>query len=189
MKQLDPTEIIAIPYDLPRLVVYVGIVFGASMIADGDYQRASKIAQYAALSFVYFIVSGASPWVNVLHTLWAAIYFSILLWFDPPVFVRKPSSLGRKNLTLLDHMKERLVQRSNASSPQALLASVTTQSTIAFSIPAQILLLYDRGWQIQRWPVPLVLGSTIGWSLGIMVGTFMAFNLPSSNNKKREDLG
>jgi hypothetical protein len=191
LKQLDPTEIIAIPYDIARLELYVAVVFGASIVAGGDLQRARKIAKYAVLLFVWFMVSGASPYINRLHTLWAAIYLSTLLWFDPPIYVRSPSSCVRHNLPLLDHMQVRLVRPANAPNPQALLASITTQSTIACAIPAQILLLYDRGWQVQRWPVPLVLGSTAGWCLGLVVGTIMASDLyrQQSSNKKQEDSG
>jgi hypothetical protein len=42
------------------------------------------------------------------------------------------------------------------------------------TVPTQILLLYDRGYQIQRYPVPIILGSTIGWILGVLLGTIRA---------------
>jgi hypothetical protein len=32
--------------------------------------------------------------------------------------------------------------------------------------------LYDWGGQIQRWPLPVMLGSTYGFVLGTMVGLF-----------------
>lgn len=38
----------------------------------------------------------------------------------------------------------------------------------------QVLLLYDRGYQIQRYPIPIVLGCTIGWIIGTCVGTIRA---------------
>jgi hypothetical protein len=207
LQQLDPTEIIAIPYNLARLVVYVAVVFGASIVAKGafDFTRARLVAKYAGLLCVWCLVSGASPYTNRLHTLWASLYLSILLWFDPPIFVATTRSRLRHDLSLLDHMKERLLvirrrdrQGANnnndavSSNPQALLASITTQSTMAGTIPAQILLLYDRGWQLQRWPVPLVLGSTIGWCIGLVIGTVVISHLSyrqQSSNKKRDDVG
>ena len=45
-----------------------------------------------------------------------------------------------------------------------------TSQTILF----QILLLYDRGYQIQRYPIPIILGCTIGWIVGTCVGTIRA---------------
>jgi hypothetical protein len=37
-------------------------------------------------------------------------------------------------------------------------------------IPCQILQILDWGIQIQRWPLPIVLGCTIGWVLGNVIG-------------------
>jgi hypothetical protein len=45
---------------------------------------------------------------------------------------------------------------------------------IILTVLFQILLLYDRGYQIQRYPIPLVLGCTIGWIIGTCMGTIRA---------------
>ena len=45
-----------------------------------------------------------------------------------------------------------------------------TMLTVLF----QILLLYDRGFQIQRYPIPIILGCSIGWVVGTCIGTIRA---------------
>lgn len=47
-------------------------------------------------------------------------------------------------------------------------------SVVAFNIPCQILLLFDAGLQVQRWPVPTIMASTFGWAVGLVVGTMWA---------------
>jgi GPI biosynthesis protein family Pig-F len=44
------------------------------------------------------------------------------------------------------------------------------------TIPSQVLLLYDRGYQVQRYPIPVILGCTIGWTVGVLCGTIRAFS-------------
>lgn len=63
---------------------------------------------------------------------------------------------------------------SDAKQQQDVLAQTVLYSCVAFTVPMQILLLYDRGWQLQRWPVPVVFGSTIGWVVGTCLGTILA---------------
>jgi putative effector of murein hydrolase len=61
-----------------------------------------------------------------------------------------------------------------AEEQQHLLAKIMFYCCVAFTVPLQILLLYDRGWQVQRWPVPVIVGSTIGWVVGLCLGTMVA---------------
>jgi hypothetical protein len=43
-------------------------------------------------------------------------------------------------------------------------------ATLLITIPFQILQILDSGLQVQRWPIPLLLGSTVGWVVGNIVG-------------------
>jgi hypothetical protein len=63
---------------------------------------------------------------------------------------------------------------SLAEEQQHLLAKIMFYCCVAFTVPMQILLLYDRGWQVQRWPVPVIVGSTVGWVVGLCLGTMVA---------------
>jgi hypothetical protein len=57
---------------------------------------------------------------------------------------------------------------------QLILSQTIVYTCWICTVPVQILLLYDRGYQIQRYPVPIILGSTIGWILGVLLGTIRA---------------
>jgi membrane associated rhomboid family serine protease len=46
--------------------------------------------------------------------------------------------------------------------------------TIFMTIPFAVLNILDGGLQIQRWPMPVILGSFYGHIFGIVVGTFVA---------------
>lgn len=48
-------------------------------------------------------------------------------------------------------------------------------ATLLITIPFQILQILDSGIQVQRWPIPQVLGSTVGWVVGSVVGLLWTF--------------
>jgi hypothetical protein len=61
-----------------------------------------------------------------------------------------------------------------------LLAVCQSHATVFVSIPLAVLRLYDWGSQIQRWPLPLLLGSTYGHVVGTVLGILMCLILCSS---------
>lgn len=82
---------------------------------------------------------------------------------------------------LLVRGNQRSKQRQASSSTQQQqrqrqdkVAMVVAHCVAACLIPCQILLLYDHGMQVQRWPVPTIMASTYGWAMGLVVGTVWA---------------
>jgi hypothetical protein len=141
-RQLDPTEIVLVPYNLERFTLFVlGPLFLATVADPSGYKQLPSLAGLSFLVFCTMILCGASPTENLLHTALASIYLSTVIGLD-------------ENLSLLSSV--------NLSS--------STHGCLAGTIVLQILLLYDRGWQAQRWPIPLVLGCTYGWVLGKLLG-------------------
>ena len=71
-----------------------------------------------------------------------------------------------------------ITKSSSLSSQHQQMIIVLHQSIVycctIVTVLFQILLLYDRGYQIQRYPIPIVMGCTIGWIVGTCVGTFRA---------------
>jgi hypothetical protein len=191
-RQLDPTEIIAIPYDLSRLAIYVALTIALTILWGDSTQRHHKLFQLFPLTlccFVLFILCGASPYENLFHTLLAAAYFAAVCWFDPPFFHKKvgvdksatDQSFESQLSSWIRTYKLRLQGIGRQPRPstdeemrQVVLAQIILYSCIACTVPMQILLLYDRGWQVQRWPIPVVLGSSLGWIVGLLVGTVAA---------------
>jgi len=182
-RQLDPTEIVAVPYDLERLSVYVASVIVYLILIRHpveDWPRTlGQWLQLTAVCFALFVLCGASPYEKQAHTVLAAAYFAALCWCEPPVF-ETLQTVNLQSWSLLQEFQQRFHRcgrrhrhnlHSLAQQRQSLLQSIVLHACIACTIPLQILLLYDRGWQWQRWPIPVVLGSTIGWIGSTIVGT------------------
>jgi hypothetical protein len=171
--------------------------------------------QSTAVCSVWLVVCGASPYQHGAHTLLAATYLSTLCFFDPPIFGHHTVSHPQTTTTaksfdlLYDALLERLQgpQRrmprndddddgnnghyhdddddSIVQQQQMILARTIWYSCIAGTIPMQILLLYDRGWQVQRWPIPIILGCTMGWIIGTVLGTILAVTTTKTAHTER----
>ncbi len=124
----------------------------------------------SAMVLALMIVAGASPTTNIVHTALSALYCAALCLADPPIrmTVSPPP-------TFAEHIRYRLrgheVYSDLNKKQQAIVARAASQGTLAGAVVFQILRLYDRGWQVQRWPVPVITGSTIGWTVGALIGT------------------
>jgi hypothetical protein len=192
-RQLDPMQIIAVPYDAQRLSIYVGVVVCAVLVEPGGWRTFVALVQLTACTVGIFVLCGASPYKDTIHTVLAAAYFATLCWFDPPIFYATGSTDHVTTATVGDQLRQRLRGRhgdfvSKAKQQQDVLAQTILYSCVAFTVPMQILLLYDRGLQVQRWPVPIILGSTIGWIIGTCLGTMLAtMNLGRFSYKKQDE--
>lgn len=149
--------------------------------------------QLTTAALAVFILCGASPYENLGHTTLAATYFATLCWCQPNVFTSTAAAATSTMHvwsvwpTFLERYRgssfsNRRIHPSLSTTPviarkqqhqhqQRILETVTLHACIACTIPMQILLLYDRGWQWQRWPIPVVLGSTLGWIGANILGT------------------
>jgi hypothetical protein len=75
-------------------------------------------------------------------------------------------------------------QRRQGARREWLLATIIAHCVMAVTIPMQILRLYDWGMQIQRWPVPTILGASIGWAMALILGTPLLLLLDSNTKRK-----
>jgi hypothetical protein len=196
---MDPTEMVLVPYDLQRLGIYVlgTTFFSIITTSDNDliFIKTIIIVQWTVISLVAMIVCGASWHEHIWYSLAAALYVVTLAFWDPsPIFFgerrpdgphRRKNAVGATSMTLgFQHQyryQNRLFlerfslepasrQQQPRDSPE-WLATVTAHLVMAATIPIQILRLYDWGMQIQRWPVPTIIGATIGWALALILGT------------------
>lgn len=130
------------------------------------------------------ILAGASPVTNILHSAVSALYCAALCLSDPPIAVASSSSSSLPQ-TLSEHVRYRLRGLEGDKPQQAIVARASSQGTIAGAVLFQILRLYDRGWQVQRWPVPVITGSTIGWTVGAFAGVLWIVRDPSSRLERK----
>lgn len=169
-EQLDPTQITAIPYNMRRLGLYVAL----SVLMMTEASNGMRLKRFApvvptTMTFVItMLICSDTVYLNPWQSILAAFYMANLVTFDPPIF----ASSIRPSL-------QRLRLPQSCHQPQECIASMIVNATIATTIPFQILLLYDRGWQVQRWPVPCILGSTVGWAIGCVSGTIWGMLLPN----------
>lgn len=165
MAHLDPTEIIVVPYPLERLAWFVGLtVFFGWLVVLSSWshprvmlQHLSHLVQGTLLSSIAIILCGADPWTNILHTLGSALYLTNLA-----LFVHPWSDTELKS-TFPDSMYHYLDRNDS-------MMSCRLCGTVLGTIPFQVLNVLDWGIQVQRWPLPVIIGSTYGWIGGTLVG-------------------
>ena len=173
-RQLDPTEIVLIPYDISRLWLHVAMVTFFYITTSSKTLLRKQIPillSMTACTTAAYIIYGASPTDNKWQTLAAALYLVILVQWDSPAWILErdaPSS----SLSVLERLSLAASNSRAAVTTSAVdrLAIVQTQAVVGFTIVLHILRLYDRGWQLQRWPVPTILGATVGWIAGRWMG-------------------
>jgi len=115
--------------------------------------------------FILFGLCGNYLVENCQHSILAALYVSTLLCTN---LTEKRSSNILEELPFYDQSD--------------LLATCRLYCTLAFVIPFSILSVLDHGSQMQRWPVPVLMGSTYG----IVFGSFIGITLSYFQNKKKD---
>ena len=173
-RQLDPTEIVLIPYDLSRLWLHVAMVaFFYTTTTSHLRKNLPVLLGMTACTWVAYIIYGASPMENLWHTLAAALYLMILVQWDPALLLDRETGqlVSSSSLNVLERLSlAASSSRAAATSAVDRLAMVQTQAVVGATIVLHILRLYDGGWQPQRWPVPTILGATVGWIVGRWIG-------------------
>ncbi len=107
---------------------------------------------------------------------------------------RNPSTVNHKSVLRISHLLDVIQQQlrgqsigiaghtvsfSSISVMKPPQQDIVLHQTIVYcctiqTILFQILLTFDRGYQVQRYPIPIILGCTIGWIIGTCVGTIRA---------------
>ena len=183
---MDPTEIIDIPLSTPRLLLLVvpillPLLVEAVVVGNGGHHgitTLSRLVQWTLTLFAAMILCGASPTHTLGPTALAALYLASLLGWDPLVGLGDWHPLlllvddPRRRREVPHHQDDHNHKATHTTSSSSL---VRMQATLGMTIVFQILLLYDRGWQVQRWPLPTLLGSTIGWTLGVVLEMILSF--------------
>jgi len=146
----------------------------------------STLLQLSFAFFIFFlsILLGASPWKWVSQTALASLYFSsnALAFIEPNCSEVNSDSFSFITL-LLDPVVRIVVgpdfdlttegdtkKRSWTLSDE--INRFILYSTLLVTIPFMILNVLDNGNQIQRWPVPVLLGSTVGLIVGVGLWIF-----------------
>ena len=159
---MDPTDIVLVPFDLDRLTIHVTVITLASFLLHHSY-LINKVFDWIQATLVFWIVAvicGTPPTREVYHTILASAYLATLTIVLPiPVVTSVSTSMFSQSLTVSTFQKH---------------------GTLFVTVPFMVLRLYDWGSQIQRWPLPILLGSTFGYAIGTIAGSIIILALHCS---------
>jgi hypothetical protein len=157
---MDPTEIIAVPLSLSTMGNFVGFSSLGLFLVSVPWwdmtelgNELKRLTIHTMCMLAIFITCGANPQQDLFHTILASFYMASLLTLNPFVFAKT---------TLYDDDDD-----------NTLMKTSRFYATLLMTIPFQILQILDSGLQVQRWPIPLLLGSTVGWMVGNIVGLLL----------------
>lgn len=159
---MDPTDIVLVPFDLQRLASYVAATScTGSLASPWAHSNSSSLQKWAQATIVFWImavVCGTPPTREIYHTALASAYLATLTVLLPVTATTTTAAVqGRK-------------KNNKSLDAQQLLATCQVHATLFLTVPFQVLRLYDWGSQIQRWPLPILLGSTYGYVAGSVLG-------------------
>ena len=126
--------------------------------------------------FLSFILWGASPFEHLSHTLLASWYFTVLTfaYHTPPkknvivhVLIGEQDNIVKQGKEKEINNEIEMVEIDVESRSRG--ARIVMYTTLIVTIPFQILHILDHGDQIQRWPIPIILGATIGHICGCVI--------------------
>ena len=170
---MDPTEIIGIPFPLEKVAIFVMfpvlilIIFWAVMNTSTVFWKLLSLTKITGFIFVLFGLCGKTLIQDWEHSTTAALYISALLC---------------TNLT--DRRTSNIVEELPFRDYSDLLSTSRLYVTVVLVIACSILSVLDHGKQIQRWPVPVLVGGTYGFCFGTLAGITLAY----FQGKKKEKL-
>jgi hypothetical protein len=157
---MDPSQIVSIPFPLKRLIsfVMVPVVIQLLYWLRKTPRRLTlnilSLIKVTAIIYALMALSGNYIVANWEHSLLSALFIATLL-----------STTATQSVITSDVLKEFPFQDMSDS-----LCFFRLYSTIMFTIAFQVLTVLDHGRQIQRWPIPVILGGTYGYAFGTVVG-------------------
>lgn len=163
---MDPTDIIAVPYPVSKLAVFVG--FTVLLVGLPEFvfiqtrKQISNRIMLALLVYVSFVLVGAHPTREFCSTLLSALYTSILAWTEPS-----------QQFPFTAFSESGAIHEFPTTKRDAVAISRLI-CTFLVAIPFQVLQILDHGDQVQRWPLPIILGVTAGHVVGILGGILYA---------------
>lgn len=108
------------------------------------------LALYALMA-----LCGQNMITNWRHSLLSALYMASLL---STTWIAKTDDDKKNKITATTTTKNNMLEELPFSDFSNILATCRLYGMIAVSIPFQLLSVLDHGAQMQRWPLPVLLG-------------------------------
>jgi hypothetical protein len=168
---MDPSEIIGMPFPLVQVSIFsllpVVTLLVVWTVVDPStvIWKIMSLIKVTGFIYVLFALCGNYLVDNWQHSLSAALFLSALICTN---LTEKRSSNILEELPFFDQSE--------------IMATSRLYCTLAFIIPFSILSVLDHGSQIQRWPVPVLIGGTYGF----VFGSFLGITLSYFQHKKKD---
>ena len=182
---MDPSEIIKVPLQLRRLYSFAFfpvVVIMLKWVKDSPQRLTTKIMSLLKLTLtVYglFGLCGTNIVDNYKHSLTAALYVASLVSTTWKTTAAEEASAAASLHTVIDELPIKYIDSSTSD----LLSYCRFYGIILTLIPFQTFNVLDSGAQIQRWPLPILLGSTYGYCIGSIIGILSRY-ISRKKNKK-----
>ena len=156
---LDPSEIIGTPFPLLNVASFTMLPVTTMIIFSLVRSPPKFVASLASLikaslaTFALFALCGDNLINHWKHSLLTAIYIGTLA---------NSTSTGKKTSNIIEEFP--------FNDFSDIISTYRLYGIIFFSIPFQIMSVLDHGNQSQRWPLPLLFGSTYGYVIGTIIG-------------------
>lgn len=162
MEHMDPSVIAATPFPLQNVASFTMLPVVVNLIyifARSPMKLTSHIISVTKLTLVTFALFALCGDNMVKH--WKASFFSALY----VGMLLATTSNGKVTSKTLDDLP--------FADFSDLLSTSRLYVMVVFTISFQVLTVLDHGRQIQRWPLPVLLGSTFGYVVGSMLGLLL----------------
>lgn len=144
---MDPSEIAATPFQIANVAsftmfpVVVMLIFWLAKAPQHFSKNMLTLLKLSLTTYALLALCGDNMTKHWKHSILSAIYIGALL---------TSTSNGKTSKNIMEEMP--------FTDFSDLLASSRLYGMLLFSIPFQVLSVLDRGVQIQRWPLPILLG-------------------------------
>ena len=179
---MDPSEIIQIPYDLNRLSIFVSLPCVALLfikfISNPTHlvTYCVSIIRFTLLSYAMMGLCGANIVQNYQHSLFTSVYIGSLL----------VTTIDLESISLARGKILQQLPFYGSANGGDFVPKFRLFTMLLTVIPFQILQILDWGGQIQRWPLPIILGITYGYVIGTLCGILTNYLLKQREQKKQE---
>ena len=180
---MDPSEIIKVPYDLNRLCIFVSVPCVSLLFVNFVNEPMTlmkyivTVIRFALITYAMMGLCGANIVENYQHSICCAMYVSSLL-------VTTVTNLDNPTGKIFEQLPFYSGTNTGGGGGSMLVPKFRLYSMLLMIIPFQILQILDWGGQIQRWPVPIILGVSYGYVVGTLCGILANYVIRQSNNEK-----
>lgn len=172
---MDPSEIAAVPLPLLQVTAFV-LLPVAILLTYWLVKNPSTMAwnvlnliKLTGVIYAFFGLAGNYLIQNWQHSLTTALFVATLL-----------------ATTVKEEGRSDILKQLPFHDLDDVVATCRLYMTLLLTIPFQILTVLDHGLQIQRWPAPVLLGSTYGYAIGTIMGIFTNYINRRRNENKMQ---